>query len=92
METSIYLSDASRCSIRPAHLYRPSKEIQAYHWTVDTLTRLRLDNPDVLFSFADPTNFLEKCVSDYSKAGINHSRTSDNTAQWSKSFALDEDF
>ena len=46
--TSIYLSDASRCSSRPAHcLYRPSYEIQ-------TCTRLRLGDPDVLFSFADP--------------------------------------
>jgi len=37
------------------------------------------------------TNF-EKRVSDYSKAGVNHSGIPDDTAQSSKSFVLDEDF
>jgi len=45
-----------------------------------------------MISLQGKTNFFEKRVSDYSKAGINHSSTSDNTAQSSKSFVLDEDF
>ncbi|KAF8812328.1 beta subunit of ribonucleotide reductase [Phlegmacium glaucopus] len=38
-----------------------------------------------MISLQGKTNFFEKRVSDYSKAGINHSSTSDNTAQSSKS-------
>lgn len=38
-----------------------------------------------MISLQGKTNFLGKRVSDYSKAGINHSSTSDNTAQSSKS-------
>ncbi|KIM46305.1 hypothetical protein M413DRAFT_441393 [Hebeloma cylindrosporum] len=45
-----------------------------------------------MISLQGKTNFFEKRVSDYSKAGVNHSGTSDNTAQSSKSFVLDEDF
>ncbi|EDR13226.1 ribonucleotide reductase, beta subunit [Laccaria bicolor S238N-H82] len=37
-----------------------------------------------MISLQGKTNFFEKRVSDYSKAGINHSSTSDNTVQSSK--------
>ncbi|KIJ97595.1 hypothetical protein K443DRAFT_240300 [Laccaria amethystina LaAM-08-1] len=37
-----------------------------------------------MISLQGKTNFFEKRVSDYSKAGINHSSTTDNTAQSSK--------
>jgi ribonucleoside-diphosphate reductase subunit M2 len=44
-----------------------------------------------MISLQGKTNFFEKRVSDYSKANINHSASSDNkTAE--KSFSIDEDF
>ena len=42
-----------------------------------------------MISLQGKTNFFEKRVSDYSKAGVNHSGTSDNTAQSSKSLYVD---
>ncbi|PPQ77373.1 hypothetical protein CVT25_010955 [Psilocybe cyanescens] len=46
-----------------------------------------------MISLQGKTNFFEKRVSDYSKAGINHSSTPEGTgSQPSKAFALDEDF
>jgi len=46
-----------------------------------------------MISLQGKTNFFEKRVSDYSKAGINHSTTPDVTAHASaKTFVLDEDF
>ncbi|KAF8165460.1 ribonucleotide reductase small subunit [Crassisporium funariophilum] len=45
-----------------------------------------------MISLQGKTNFFEKRVSEYSKAGINHSGTADNSTQSSKEFALDEDF
>jgi len=42
-----------------------------------------------IISLQGKTNFFEKRVSDYSKAGVNHSGTSDNTAQSSKSLYVD---
>ncbi|THU78652.1 ribonucleotide reductase small subunit [Dendrothele bispora CBS 962.96] len=44
-----------------------------------------------MISLQGKTNFFEKRVSDYSKAGINHSGTS-STETSSRTFALDEDF
>ncbi|KAI3620866.1 ribonucleotide reductase small subunit [Moniliophthora roreri] len=43
-----------------------------------------------MISLQGKTNFFEKRVSDYSKAGINHSETSAQST--SKAFVLDEDF
>ncbi|TFK43650.1 beta subunit of ribonucleotide reductase [Crucibulum laeve] len=46
-----------------------------------------------MISLQGKTNFFEKRVSDYSKAGINHSSTPDtNTGSTGKAFVLDEDF
>ncbi|KAJ3545328.1 hypothetical protein NMY22_g2486 [Coprinellus aureogranulatus] len=47
-----------------------------------------------MISLQGKTNFFEKRVSDYSKAGVNTTATNDSTAtqQPSKSFSLDEDF
>jgi len=47
-----------------------------------------------MISLQGKTNFFEKRVSEYSKAGINHSTTpaEANSAASSKTFALDEDF
>ncbi|KAF5391179.1 hypothetical protein D9757_003128 [Collybiopsis confluens] len=44
-----------------------------------------------MISLQGKTNFFEKRVSDYSKAGVNHSGES-STTQASRTFALDEDF
>ncbi|RDB22796.1 Ribonucleoside-diphosphate reductase small chain [Hypsizygus marmoreus] len=44
-----------------------------------------------MISLQGKTNFFEKRVSDYSKAGINHSGTSEASTQ-SSTFVLDEDF
>ncbi|KAF8875749.1 ribonucleotide reductase small subunit [Mucidula mucida] len=44
-----------------------------------------------MISLQGKTNFFEKRVSDYSKAGINHSGTADSSTT-SKTFLLDEDF
>ncbi|KAF8222760.1 ribonucleotide reductase small subunit [Tricholoma matsutake] len=46
-----------------------------------------------MISLQGKTNFFEKRVSDYSKAGVNHSAALDGTAHLSaKTFVLDEDF
>ncbi|KDR83867.1 hypothetical protein GALMADRAFT_236325 [Galerina marginata CBS 339.88] len=47
-----------------------------------------------MISLQGKTNFFEKRVSDYSKAGINHSSAPESTSLGasSKTFALDEDF
>ena len=42
-----------------------------------------------MISLQRKTNFFEKQVLDYSKAGINHTSTSDNTVQLSKSLCVD---
>ncbi|KAF9011993.1 ribonucleotide reductase small subunit [Cyathus striatus] len=45
-----------------------------------------------MISLQGKTNFFEKRVSDYSKAGINHSSTPAESSGASKAFVLDEDF
>ena len=45
-----------------------------------------------MISLQGKTNFFEKRVSDYSKAGINHSGTSKGPSDGGKVFVLDEDF
>jgi ribonucleoside-diphosphate reductase subunit M2 len=45
-----------------------------------------------MISLQGKTNFFEKRVSDYSKAGINTSSTTTEAAAPGKAFALDEDF
>ncbi|KAF9058046.1 ribonucleotide reductase small subunit [Panaeolus papilionaceus] len=45
-----------------------------------------------MISLQGKTNFFEKRVSDYSKAGINHSSTNESASQASKAFVIDEDF
>ncbi|KAK7439026.1 Ribonucleotide-diphosphate reductase (RNR), small subunit [Stygiomarasmius scandens] len=45
-----------------------------------------------MISLQGKTNFFEKRVSDYSKAGINHSATTTEASSNSKAFVLDEDF
>ncbi|KAF5341518.1 hypothetical protein D9758_012588 [Tetrapyrgos nigripes] len=44
-----------------------------------------------MISLQGKTNFFEKRVSDYSKAGINHSTTTETSTN-SKAFSIDEDF
>jgi len=45
-----------------------------------------------MISLQGKTNFFEKRVSDYSKAGINHSAADSTTQSSAKTFILDEDF
>ncbi|KAF9534797.1 beta subunit of ribonucleotide reductase [Crepidotus variabilis] len=45
-----------------------------------------------MISLQGKTNFFEKRVSDYAKAGINHSTSTEQSSQPSKAFTLDEDF
>ncbi|KAG7097079.1 Ribonucleotide-diphosphate reductase (RNR), small subunit [Marasmius oreades] len=45
-----------------------------------------------MISLQGKTNFFEKRVSDYSKAGINHGVTESTAQPTSKAFVLDEDF